>query len=286
MKSKAKPATRPKEKTAKKPQLKREAKPVAKAVKPKATKPAEKAAKSATAAKAAKPVAKAAKPITKAAKPAKTKPETKAAKPVKAAKPAAKTAEFDLALKKEKKSKPDSIPALPVSLLMIPGAKFLRAPFFFDIEEEATRRKYIVQQKLPEKPTTCSRPKISNNLDSKNLVEFLSQQLEYENKTYFEGCEGQICVKCNINKVDAKFYVDKSLGYCTECATLLGLGQSKEGVFSDAQMELMRHSMEKSMENLRDIEDENDIESVLVDDIDTLESEETLLSEEDADFNV
>jgi len=279
MKSKAKPATRPKEKTAKKPQLKREAKPIAKAAKPKTK-------ETKTATKAAKP-AKAEKPVAKAAKPAKTKPVAKAEKPVKAEKPAAKTAELDIASKKGKKSKPDATPTLPESLLMIPGAKFLRAPFFFDVEEEANRRKYIVQQKLPEKPTTCSRPKISSNLDSKNLVEFLSQQLEYENKTYFEGCEGQICVKCNTNNVDAKFYVDKSLGYCTECAMLLGLGQSKEGVFSDAQMELMRHSMEKSMENLKDIEDENDIESVLVDDIDTLESEETLLSvEEDADFNV
>jgi len=287
MKSKAKPATRPKEKAIKKTQPKRAAKPVAKAAKPatkaakpatKATKPTEKAAKPAT--KAAKP--KAAKPATKV-----TKPTEKAAKPIKAAKPA-KAVETNIPLKKEKKSKKSeaATPAIPESMLMISGAKFVKVPFFFDIEEEAGKRKYVVQQKLPDKPTACSRPKISSNLDSKNLVEFLSQQLEYENKTYFEGCEGQICVKCNTNNVDAKFYVDKSLGYCTECATLLGLGQSKEGVFSDAQMELMRHSMEKSMENLRDIEDENDIESILVDD-DTLESEETLLSvEEDADFNV
>ncbi|MDR2555516.1 MAG: hypothetical protein LBC64_08835 [Fibromonadaceae bacterium] len=260
MKSKAKPATRPKEKTIKKTQQKRAAKPVAKAAKP--------------AAKAAKP--KAAKPATKAAKPIKSK----------AAKPAAKAVEASISPKKEKKSKKIEAPALPESLLMISGAKFVKVPFFFDVEEEAGKRKYVVQQKLPDKPTACSRPKISSNLDSKNLVEFLSQQLEYENKTYFEGCEGQICVKCNTNNVDAKYYVDKSLGYCTECAMLLGLGQSKEGVFSDAQMELMRHSMEKSMENLKDIEDENDIESILVDD-DTLESEETLLSvEEDADFNV
>jgi len=277
MKSKAKPATRPKEKNIKKTQQKRAAKPVAKAAK--AAKPKAKAAKPAT--KAAKPVAKAAKPATKAAR-----PKAEAAKPAKAAKPV-KIVEADISPKKEKKSKKaEATPALPESMLIISGAKFVKVPFFFDIEEEAGKRKYVVQQKLPDKPTACSRPKISSNLDSKNLVEFLSQQLEYENKTYFEGCEGQICVKCNINNVDAKFYVDKSLGYCTECAMLLGLGQSKEGVFSDAQMELMRHSMEKSMENLKDIEDENDIESILVDD-DTLESEETLLSvEEDADFNV
>jgi hypothetical protein len=264
MKPKAKPATHLKEKKTKKTQQKRTVKPIAKAAKPKA--------------KATKPVAKAAKPKAKATKPAKT------------AKPAAVAESSIPSPKKEKKSKKTVEVVAPnptaqiESSLMIQGTKFVKVPFFFDIEEEAGKRKYIVQQKLPEKPTACSRPKISSNLDSKNLVEFLSQQLEYENKTYFEGCEGQICVKCNSNNVDAKFYVDKSLGYCTECATLLGLGQSKEGVFSDAQMELMRHSMEKSMENVKDI-DENDIESAL-DDMDTLELEETLLAvEEDADFN-
>jgi len=292
MKPKAKPATRPK---------KRAVKPIAKAKSAtKATKPVAKAAKPAKAAKKpiakAKSAAKTAKPATKA-----TKPVAKAAKPVaktktaksatKATKRIAKATESNVSSpKKEKKSKKiievavSNPTAQIVSLLMIDGAKFVKVPFFFDIEEEAGKRKYVVQQKLPEKPTACSRPKISSNLDSKNLVEFLSQQLEHENKTYFEGCEGQICVKCNSNNVDAKFYVDKSLGYCTECATLLGLGQSKEGVFSDAQMELMRHSMEKSMENVKDI-DENDLESALGD-MDTLELEETLLSvEDDADFN-
>jgi len=268
MKSKAKPA---KEKKTKKPQPKQAAKPVAKAAKPaaktaKEAKPVAKKAKPAPAPKA-KPVAK--------AKPA-AKPKAKIEKPVKAAKSAK-----PVPPPKEKKPKKNETP-IPESLLMVPDAKIVKVPFFFDIEEEAGKRKYVVQQKLQEKPTACSRPKINGTLDSKNLVEFLSQQLEYENRTYFEGCEGQICVKCNTNNVDPKFYVDKSLGYCTECATLLGLGQSKEGVFSDAQMELMRHSMEK-LENVKDIDDESDLESALGD-MDTLDLEENLLSEEDAEF--
>jgi len=162
------------------------------------------------------------------------------------------------------------------SSLMIQGAKFLKVPFFVDVKKDDIAGK----QKLPEKPTACSRPKINGVLDSKNLVELLSQQLELENRTYFEGCEGQICVKCNINNVDQKFYVDKSLGYCTDCAALLGLGQSKEGVFSDAQMELMRRSMEKSMENAKDIDDIDDIESV-VGEIDSLELDEDLFAVDD-----
>ncbi|MDR2594217.1 MAG: hypothetical protein LBC87_05555 [Fibromonadaceae bacterium] len=165
------------------------------------------------------------------------------------------------------------------SSLMIAGAKFLKVPFFVDLKKDDLSGK----QKLPEKPTACSRPKVNGALDSKNLVELLSQQLEFENRTYFEGCEGQICVKCNINNVDQKYYVDKSLGYCTDCATLLGLGQSKEGVFSDAQMELMRRSMEKS----KDIESEDDIESALGEmDLELELEEEALFAEEDpAEFN-
>jgi len=172
-------------------------------------------------------------------------------------------------------------PALPKSesSLMIEGAKFLKVPFFVDLKKDDL----VGKQKLPEKPTACSRPKVNGALDSKNLVELLSQQLEFENRTYFEGCEGQICVKCNINNVDQKYYVDKSLGYCTDCATLLGLGQSKEGVFSDAQMELMRRSMEKS----KDIESEDDIESAIGDlDLELELEEEALFAEEDpAEFN-
>jgi len=172
-------------------------------------------------------------------------------------------------------------PAQPKSesSLMVAGAKFLKVPFFVDLKKDDLAGK----QKLPEKPTACSRPKVNGALDSKNLVELLSQQLEFENRTYFEGCEGQICVKCNINNVDQKYYVDKSLGYCTDCALLLGLGQSKEGVFSDAQMELMRRSMEKS----KDIESEDDIESALGEmDLELELEEEALFAEEDpAEFN-
>jgi len=164
------------------------------------------------------------------------------------------------------------------SSLMIQGAKFLKVPFFVDLKKDDVSGR----QKLPEKPTACSRPKV-NGEDSKNLVELLSQQLEFENRTYFEGCEGQICVKCNVNNVDQKYYVDKSLGYCTDCALLLGLGQSKEGVFSDAQMELMRRSMEKS----KDIESEDDIESALGEmDLELELEEEALFAEEDpVEFN-
>jgi len=205
--------------------------------------------------------------------------------------PAKKTAPKKTADKTPKPLAKDSTPIAQKasqqkieSSLMIQGAKFLKVPFFVDVKKDDIAGK----QKLPEKPTACNRPKINGALDSKNLVELLSRQLEFENRTYFEGCEGQICVKCNVNSVDQKFYVDKSLGYCTDCAALLGLGQSKEGVFSDAQMELMRRSMEK-MENAKDIDDIDDIESVLGE-MDNLELEDDALfavvEEDAAELNV
>jgi len=197
------------------------------------------------------------------------KPVAKKTKSVaKPAKPAAKAS---------KSAQPKSAQPKIESSLMVSGARFLKTAFFVDLKKDDASGR----QKLPEKPTACSRPKVNGALDSKNLVELLSQQLEFENRTYFEGCEGQICTKCNINPVDQKYYVDKSLGYCTDCAMLLGLGQSKEGVFSDAQMELMRRSMEKS----KDIESEDDIESALGEmdmDLDLeLEEEALLAGEED-----
>ena len=169
------------------------------------------------------------------------------------------------------------------SSLMVQGAKFVKVPFFVDIKKDDLNGKH----KLPEKPTACSRPKVNGVSDSKNLVELLSQQLEFENRTYFEGCEGQICTKCNVNNVDQKYYVDKSLGYCTDCAMLLGLGQSKEGVFSDAQMELQMELMRRSMENVKN---EDDIESALgkMDDMELdLGLEEDMFSAEDdaSEFN-
>ncbi|MDR3002578.1 MAG: hypothetical protein LBU89_15135 [Fibromonadaceae bacterium] len=205
--------------------------------------------------------------------------------PKTASKAAPKAAEPEATASKAvvpKKVAPKAAPSKVESSLMVQGAKFVKTAFFFDVEKEnAGKRKLGAQPKQSEKPTVWSRPKVSNTLDSKNLVELLSQQLEYENRTYFEGCEGQICVKCNVNNVDQKFYVNKSLGYCTECAILLDLGQSKEGVFSDAQMELMRRSMEKSMQKAKDIDD-SDLESALMDDMDSLELEEALLAAEEA----
>jgi hypothetical protein len=264
----------------------------------------------------AKPVAKPKAEAKPAAKPnakkvaEKEKPAAKAVSkapsksPAKSAKPAAKAPVAKPKAIKEKQAPKKELPKkqeAPVaakqvakpskakveSLLIVPGVKFIKVPFFQDIgDDKDKQRKRGALSKMPEKPTASSRPKIGNMLDTKNLVELLSQQLEFENKMFFEGCEGQICVKCNLSNVDSKFYVDKSLGYCTECAALLGLGQSKEGVFSDAQMELMRRSMEKSIGNAQDI-DEDNIESALgdIDIEDSLELEALLAAEEEAELN-
>ena len=220
------------------------------------------------------------KPVPKAVKtPGKPVPATKKSVPA-----SKKTASKAIRKPAPTEAKPVALKASEPkmeSLLMVQGAKFLKSPFFADIKKDES----LGKQKYSNKPTVASRPKINGAIDSRSLVEILSQQLEFENRAYFEGCEGQICVKCNANYVDQKYYVDKSLGYCTDCAALLGLGQSKEGVFSDAQMELMRRSMEKSIENAKDI-DENNIESALGE-MDSLDLEEAIFAAENdaAEFN-
>jgi hypothetical protein len=236
-----------------------------------------------TKAEKAKPEKEKAKKIKPEKQPAKKAKKTIAKTTVKTAvksdaKPVAKKKQAAQPASAEPKASSKALQLKIESSLMIQGSKFLKNPFFFDMDKGSGSKQFL-QQKTPDKPTACSRPKMTGTLDGKNLVELLSQQLEYENKTFFEGCEGQVCVKCNTNNVDSKYYVDRSLGYCTDCAMLLGLGQSKEGVFSDAQMELMRRSMEKSMESTKDM-DEDDIESAL-DELDSMELEEALLAVEE-----
>lgn len=159
--------------------------------------------------------------------------------------------------------------------LMIEGAKIIKNSFFTDIENDT---KYFSNQKLLNKPTACFRSKPGMMMDGKSLVEQLSLQLELENKTYLEGCENLICVKCNVNPVDPKYYVDKFLGYCLDCAALLGLGQSKEGVFSDEQLEQMRLSMEKTMGSTKNTNSEEAISDI--DDIDDIDLEDILFEAE------
>jgi hypothetical protein len=291
VKATAKPAAKPVAKKVAKPVTEKTAKPIAKKAqaktetikKPVAKKEPEKKIKKTPT--ASKPIPKA-----KPEKPAKPLKPAKPAKPIKAELEKVKPVKpIKVKLEKAKPVKPEK-PAKPAqpkieSALIVPGVKLVKVPFIFDLDKDE-KRKRLAMQKNSDKATASSRPKIGNVLDTKNLIEFLSQQLEHENKVFFEGCGGQICVKCNANTVDTKFYVDKSLGYCTDCAMLLGLGQSKEGVFSDSQMELMRRSMEKSIESVGDI-DEDDIENALLDDIDNLELEEALLAAvEESEFNV
>ncbi|MDR0517683.1 MAG: hypothetical protein LBH25_11625 [Fibromonadaceae bacterium] len=277
-----------KKKTA--PQKKTSVPATKQAVKPKA-KEAKKAIPKKPEKKAAKTIAKekpAAKPK---AKPAAKKTAVPAAKPkavAKAKKVLPKKQETPVEQKSQavKPQMLKSAKAKAESLLIVPGVKFMKVPFFLDVgDEKDGKHKRGVLPKSPEKPTASSRPKVGNTMDTKDMVELLSQQLELENKMYFEGCEGQTCVKCGVNEVDPKYYVDKSLGHCTECAIVLRLGESKEGVFSDAQQELLRRSMEKSIKNARDI-DENNIESVLGDidiDDDSLDELALLTAEEEAE---
>src|SRR5574344_105830 len=65
------------------------------------------------------------------------------------------------------------------------------------------------------------------------------QELEEENQNLYKESENQLCTKCGIRPVVAEYRVDKDLGYCEECAKMLGLGHTKEARRLDYQMNLM-----------------------------------------------
>ena len=49
----------------------------------------------------------------------------------------------------------------------------------------------------------------------------------------------QLCTKCCRNLVSPEYRVDKDLGYCEECAEILGLGLSKEARHINYQAKLL-----------------------------------------------
>ncbi|GHV13614.1 hypothetical protein AGMMS49938_08450 [Fibrobacterales bacterium] len=224
----------------------------------KKTVPTKKAAET----KSAKPAPK------KVAKPAPqkvAKPAPKVAKPMppKVVKPAPQKIIPKAEVKQPAPPKPIKKPVGIESLLLVDGAKFTKTPFLFDTyekDDKESRRKHGIVQKNTEKSTAVSRPRIGDVGEGMNLIALLSQQLKDENRNFFSGCEGKFCDRCNNNEVDPKFYVNESLGYCLECATILGLGQSKEGAFTDAQIELITRAIESAPSG--DINEDN-VETVL-----------------------
>lgn len=269
----AKKATEPKKKPAPKKEPAKSASPK-KPVKPAKNVPQKGAApkKGATGKKGdsdKKKVAPAVKPVEKPKKKGKPAPENppKAGKPSKTGKPEKVSSKHneaevvkpapvaDEAPKEQKISKvikgavkaapapKEEEPEIIISILLDEGQALLKVPFFLEVDEQEDRtnkKKVSSELKGLEKPTLVMRRKASLAEETpEELYNRVIQELEEENQNLFKESENQLCTKCGVRPVLAEYRVDKDLGYCEECAKMLGLGHTKEARRLDYQMNLM-----------------------------------------------
>lgn len=134
-------------------------------------------------------------------------------------------------------------PEIILSVLLEGGKTLLKTPFFIEVDEQEDRtnkKKVSSELKGLEKPTLVMRRKASLAEETpEELYNRVIQELEEENQNLYKESENQLCTKCGIRPVVAEYRVDKDLGYCEECAKMLGLGHTKEARRLDYQMNLM-----------------------------------------------
>src|SRR5574344_1067048 len=134
-------------------------------------------------------------------------------------------------------------PEIILSVLLAGGKTLLKTPFFIEVDEQEDRtnkKKVSSELKGLEKPTLVMRRKASLAEETpEELYNRVIQELEEENQNLYKESENQLCTKCGIRPVVAEYRVDKDLGYCEECAKMLGLGHTKEARRLDYQMNLM-----------------------------------------------
>lgn len=134
-------------------------------------------------------------------------------------------------------------PEIILSVLLEGGKTLLKTPFFIEVDEQEDRtnkKKVSSELKGLEKPTLVMRRKASLAEETpEELYNRVIQELEEENQNLYKESENQLCTKCGLRPVVAEYRVDKDLGYCEECAKMLGLGHTKEARRLDYQMNLM-----------------------------------------------
>jgi hypothetical protein len=119
------------------------------------------------------------------------------------------------------------------ALLLQGGKKLSKTLLFTEAKDESdhANQKKVTSDvsKAEKKPTMAIRRKISLAEETQEeLTERILKELEEQNAAFTREAATQMCTRCNRNLVSPEFWVDKHLGYCEECATILKLGQSKE----------------------------------------------------------
>ncbi|MDY6369013.1 MAG: hypothetical protein SPL20_04200, partial [Fibrobacter sp.] len=109
-----------------------------------------------------------------------------------------------------------------------------------DDEQEDRSSKKKVSADVVEKPTASMRHRASLAEETpEELYARVIAELQEENLRFAKECSHQLCSKCCRNPVAPEFRVDKDLGYCEECAEILGLGRSKEARHLNYQAKLL-----------------------------------------------
>ncbi len=129
-----------------------------------------------------------------------------------------------------KKTETTSHAAKNDAILLRGNVKLMKTPFFSEeVDQEDRTSKKKSSPDAVEKPTTSIRHRASLAEEtSEELYARVIAELQEENDRFLKECSHQLCSKCCKNPVSPDFRVDKDLGYCEECAEILGLGRSKE----------------------------------------------------------
>jgi hypothetical protein len=124
------------------------------------------------------------------------------------------------------------------------GDKSLAAPAPLDIQ---SRRKGTTADETPEE-----------------LVERIERELEHQFFAKRNALKPQMCTKCGINVVAERFTIDRELGYCSECAEILRLGETKEARRMEFNPSVMKSEPEAkpAPESGKDEEEQGGEESV------------------------
>ena len=175
--------------------------------------------------------------------------------------------------KVEKAVKEEIVLDTPFTKLLPAGKKLIKNSFFIEIDEvddRLNKKKVSAELKGFEKPTQVMRRKASLVEETtEELYERVIQELEEKNLTFYREAATQVCTKCCVNIVAAEFRVDKDLGYCDDCAELLGLGFTKEARKVEYQVSTMKRDSldeeeaeedEEKPPSLEELEDEDDLE--------------------------
>ena len=127
------------------------------------------------------------------------------------------------------------------AVLLRGGVKLLKVAFFYEDDEQEDRSsKKKVSADVVEKPTASMRHRASLAEETpEELYARVIAELQEENLRFAKECSHQLCSKCCRNPVAPEFRVDKDLGYCEECAEILGLGRSKEARHLNYQAKLL-----------------------------------------------